>query len=172
MTVSDDVFKSANANVPLGPAVRAQQPPAPQRMTQEQVDEWIRQEMANAPKEEIEDLQKKEEILKMLAQPELHEYGTYLFGEVEIRYRKYMTKGLRSLLSKAQREVKVSTDPISTQDDLVFKALAQICVDDPWNSPYAWQLVDLRSNDGRVYKIFMDLVAKIGGTENSLKTFR
>ena len=46
-----------------------------------------------------------------------------------------------------------------------------MCIEEPWTDPEAWRLVDLRTNDGRVYSIFFDLMLKMGGDEKNLKEF-
>ena len=70
----------------------------------------------------------------MLAQPDIKDYGEYKFGEVTIRYKKYMTKKLRRILAVSDRKVKSSDDPLDAQDEAVYSALAEICVDAPWTS--------------------------------------
>jgi hypothetical protein len=141
-------------------------------MTPEEEQTWIQESFAEATTEKLQELESTEAIQKMLAAPEIIEAGIYKFGDVEIRHRKYMTSALRRLLSKSSISVKADEDPIRKQDDTVYRALAVVCMDAPWNNPASWELIDLRSKDGRVYKIFLDIIKKIGGTEQSLKTFQ
>lgn len=132
----------------------------------------VAQEFANAPKDEIVDLLKQDDIVRMLAQPDIKDYGEYKFGEVTIRYKKYMTKKLRRILAVSDRKVKSSDDPLDAQDEAVYSALAEICVDAPWTSSNSWKLVDLKTNDGRIYKIFKDIIREVSSTESNAKSFR
>jgi hypothetical protein len=142
------------------------------KLTPEEEAEYIRQEFENAPKEELEELMKQDEILKMLAQPDIKDYGYYKFGEVTIRHKKFMTKKLRRILSISERKVKTSDDPLGTQDEAVYAALAEICVDAPWTDPNSWKLVDLKTSDGRIYSIFKAIVKSFSENEKEVKTFR
>ena len=141
-------------------------------MTKEEELAWIQESEKEITAMDVQAIEGTDAMLKVLAAPEVSDHGIYKFGNAEIRYRKYMTRQLRALLSKAKKTVPGTEDPIKAQDDLAFKALSLICLDDPYTNPVFWQIVDSRSPDGRVYKILMDLIKAIGGGEASVKAFR
>ena len=142
------------------------------QMSKEDELAWIQESMKEITAMDVQAVESSEELQKMLAAPELSDHGIYKFGDIEIRHRQYMTRKLRAVLSKAKKAVAVTDDPIRTQDDLVYQSLSEMCVDKPYNTPIFWQLADNRSTDARVYKIFMDLLQKVGGKEQALKTFQ
>jgi hypothetical protein len=133
---------------------------------------WVREEMEKVPAEDLAALESTDALKKMLAQPESTENGVYMFGEAEIRHHRYMTARFRYLLSKSTHGVQASDDPIATLNEAVYQALAAICTDDPFNTALFWKVLDIRSQDGRVYQIFMDMVKKLGGDTSGLKDFR
>ena len=126
---------------------------------------------------EIDEMERKEleanELVQiLLSQPDIAGVGVYQFGTMEIKYKRALTSSLRRLLSKAQKEMKSSDDALGVQDNLVYAALSEICTDAPFNNPNAWKLIDQRSNDGRVYQIFKDLMEQIGAGDQQIKSFR
>ena len=133
---------------------------------------WIQQSMKEGEQLDIEITENSELVQKLLSQPESAQVGICKYGDIEIRYKPLLTKKLRNLLSKAQKDMKTSEEPLLVQDKLVYSALAEICVDPLLKNPNAWQLIDLRSTDGRVYSIFKEIMAKVGAGEDSLKSFR
>ena len=142
------------------------------QMSKEDELAWIQESMKEITAMDVQAVESSEELQKMLAVPALIENSVYKFDKVEIKYRKFMTRQLRALLSKAKKALQNADDPIKEQDDLVYHALAEMCVDNPYNTVVFWHIVDNRSTDGRVYKIFMDLIKSVGGSEQSLKTFQ
>jgi len=133
---------------------------------------WVQQEFQGITKEKLDEIGSMDAVRKLLESPETKEYSEYRFNDVVIRYRKFPTSKLRRMLSSAKMKVGDAVDPLQTQDRIVYDALAEICVDDPWTNPVAWAKVDAGTSDGRVYQIFTDIMEKIGGGEKSLKKFR
>jgi hypothetical protein len=141
-------------------------------LTPEEEAAWIADTFQDGEQMDIDKLANSDAVQKLLAQPELTEVGTYRFGDVDIRYKPALTSQLRVLLAKAQKEMQSASNPLQVQDKLVYDALAEICLDADYKNPVFWQLVDLRSKDGRVYRIFKDLMEKIGAGETSTRAFR
>jgi hypothetical protein len=133
---------------------------------------WIEQSMKDGEHLDIEIIEKSELVQKLLSEPENEQVGICKYGNTDIRYKPLLTKKLRHMLSKAQKEIKLSEDALQVQDNLVYSALAEICMDKELKNPDAWQLIDLRSKDGRVYAIFKEIMTKVGAGEDSLKSFR
>lgn len=146
----------------------------PEGMTPEAELAWIQESGIEATQSEINEIEATDALKKMLAKPAAEEYSSYKFGDAEIRYRKFMTSALRRQLITASRKSKVadSEQKLHIQDETVYRVLSELCVDKPYNTPVFWAMVDQRSTDGRVYKIFMDLIKSVGGTEQTLKTFQ
>lgn len=141
-------------------------------LTPEEQALWIEQSMKEGEQLDIAAIENSDIVQKLLSQPESVNVGICKFGEMEIRYKPLLTKKLRNMLSRAQKEMKISEEPLLVQDKLVYNALAEICVDPLLKNPNAWQLIDLRSTDGRVFTIFKEIMEKVGAGEDSLKTFR
>ena len=134
---------------------------------------WIQQSMKEGEQLDIEIIENSELVQKLLAQPESAEFGIYKFGDMELRYKPFLTSKLRSLLKRADRESKVEgADKLAIQDRVVYEGLSEICMDPDLKNPVVWQVIDSRSSDGRVYKIFRDIMSKIGGNEKLQKDFR
>lgn len=128
--------------------------------------------VAEVPKSEIDELERSDAVRQFLAQPEVQDSGVYVFGTLKLRHRKFMTHRLRSIISKAPKAANVSDDPMETTQTAIYDALAEIFMDDPYNRSVFWKLADERSRDGRVHKIFTDLIEKIGAGEKNVKSFR
>jgi len=141
-------------------------------LTPEEEALWIEQSMKEGEQLDIDAIANSDLVQKLLSQPESTNIGICKYGDIEIKYKPLLTKRLRNMLSKAQKEMKTSEDPLLVQDKLVYSALAEICVDPLLKNPNAWQLIDLRSTDGRVFSIFKEIMAKVGAGEDSLKSFR
>ena len=134
---------------------------------------WIQQSMKEGEQLDIVAIENSELVQKLLAQPESAEFGIYKFGDMELRYKPFLTSKLRSLLKRADRESKVEgADKLAIQDRVVYEGLSEICMDPDLKNPVVWQVIDSRSSDGRVYKIFRDIMSKIGGNEKLQKDFR
>lgn len=141
-------------------------------LTPEEEAEWIQQSMKEGEHLDISIIENSDVVQKLLSQPESSQIGVCKFGDMEIRYKPLLTKKLRNMLSRAQKDMKLSEEPLQVQDKLVYNALAEICVEPLLKNPDAWQLIDLRSTDGRVFTIFKEIMAKVGAGEDSLKSFR
>jgi hypothetical protein len=134
---------------------------------------WIQQSMKEGEQLDIVAIENSELVQKLLSQPESAEFGIYKFGDMELRYKPFLTSKLRSLLKRADKESKVEgADKLAIQDRIVYEGLAEICMDPALKKPLVWATIDARSNDGRVYKIFKDITEKIGAGEKSIKDFR
>ena len=142
-------------------------------LTPEEEAVWIQQSMKEGEQLDIEIIENSELVQKLLSQPESAEFGIYKFGDMELRYKPFLTSKLRALLKKADKESKVEgADKLAIQDRIVYEGLAEICMDTDLKNPAVWQIIDSRSDDGRVYKIFRDIMSKIGGNEKLQKDFR
>ena len=141
-------------------------------LTPEEEAEWIRQSLKESEQLDITIIENSEIVQNLISQPESQNIGVCKYGNVEIRYKPLLTKKLRNMLSRAQKEMKTSEEPLAVQDKLVYNALAEICVDPLLKNPDAWQLIDLRSTDGRVFSIFKEIMGKVGAGEDALKSFR
>jgi hypothetical protein len=141
------------------------------QMTKEEELAWIQESTKEATEMDLKKVDESVEMQKLLAAPEITDSGVYKYGDAEIRHRKFMPSKLRSLLSKGKKEIEATQD-IGKLDSVVYQSLAALCMDDPYTNPVFWAAVDLKTSDGRVYKIFQELTAKIGGTEAAAKTFR
>jgi hypothetical protein len=141
-------------------------------LTPEEELVWIQQAYNDTKKEDLVTLGATDAIRKLLAAPDTKDYGVYKFADVEIRHKKYPTGTLRRLLTTAKTALKGSEDPMRMQDKIIYQALSEMCIDNPWNNPLSWAKIDAGTNDGRVYKIFMDIMTKIGGGEKALQSFQ
>ena len=142
-------------------------------LTPEEEVVWIQQSMKEGEQLDIAAIENSELVQKLLSQPESAEFGIYKFGDMELRYKPFLTSKLRALLKKADKESKVEgADKLAIQDRIVYEGLAEICMDTDLKNPAVWQIIDSRSDDGRVYKIFRDIMSKIGGNEKLQKDFR
>lgn len=136
------------------------------------IKKMIDAERAALAPEKVAALEETEAMKAMMAIPENTDSVEYEFGGLKIRHRRFLTKRLRLVMGQIQNRLKLSSDPITEQDNLVYQMLSEMCIDAPWNNSDAWKLVDLRTNDGRVYLIFFELMMKMGGDESTLKDFR
>lgn len=142
-------------------------------MTPEEEKKFIAESTIEASQMDVDALVNNEVALKLLAQPESSDFGIYKFGETEIRYKPFLTSKLRSILKAAERKSKMpDADRLSLQDQVIYDGLAEICMDPALKKPAVWAAIDIRSNDGRVYKIFRDILEKIGGGDTTIKSFR
>jgi hypothetical protein len=128
--------------------------------------------IAEIPKDELAMLESSDAVRAFLAQPEVQDSGIYKFGALELRHRRFMTHKLRQIIAKGSTRAKASDDPMKSTEDTIYRALSEICMDSPYNTPTFWMLVDTKSTDGRVHKIFADLIEKLGGGEKDIKSFR
>ena len=142
-------------------------------MTPEEEAAFIADAGIEASKMDVDAAVNTELVQKLLAQPDLAECGVYRFGDMEIRYKPFLTSRLRSLLKRADKESKVDgADKLAIQDRVVYDGLAEVCMDPQLKHAAVWATIDARSNDGRVYKIFRDIMEKVGGGDTSIKSFR
>ena len=123
--------------------------------------------IAEIPKDELAMLESSDAVRAFLAQPEVQDSGVYKFGTLELRHRRFMTHKLRQIIAKGSTTVKASDNPMKTTEDTIYRALTEICMDAPYNTTAFWKLVDTKSKDGRVHKIFADLIEKLGGGEKN-----
>jgi len=135
-------------------------------------DQFVEESYAEIDEMEKKELEANELVQKILSQPESTQIGICKYGEMEIRYKPRLTKKLRNQLSKAQKEMKKSEDPLRVQDLLVYSVLAEICIDPLLKTANAWKLIDIRSGDDRVYMIFQDMMEQIGAGDQQIKSFR
>lgn len=140
--------------------------------TEEMRQAWAAEQLAGAPAEELASLEQTDALKSMLAQPEVKEKATYIFGDVAIKHHRYMTYRFRNLLSKATTGIQSAADPVGELNALVYQALAEICTENPYNTPLFWRIVDVKSADGRVFQIFVDIIQRLGGDANTLKSFQ
>jgi hypothetical protein len=142
-------------------------------LTPEEEAVWIAQTMKEGEQLDIDAIANSETVLKLLAQPESAEVGVFKYGDLEIRYKPFLTSKLRGILRAAQKKSTMpGADVLAIQDSVVYEGLAEVCADPVLKNPNAWQLIDLRSKDGRVYSIFKGIMEKIGAGDSSIKTFR
>ena len=125
--------------------------------------------IAEIPSDELAELESSDAVKAILAQPEVQDSGKYQFGTIELRHRKFMTHKLRHIIARGPKLAAISDDPMKVTEETIYTALAEICIDAPWNRPATWKLVDVKSKDGRVHKIFSELIDKIGQGEQTLK---
>jgi hypothetical protein len=133
---------------------------------------WVQQVFKDSKKEDLDKAHSSESVRKLLASPEIKDYGEYVFNDVKLRHRKYPSTKVRKILTESKNVVGSSDDPMRAQDGIIYQVIADICVDEPFNDPVTWATIDAGTTDGRVYKIFMDLMQKIGGGDKALQTFR
>ena len=142
-------------------------------LTQEENEVWISQSMKEGEQLDIDAIANTDLVLELLAQPDSTSVGVYKYGTMEIRYKPFLSSKLRGLLRGSQKKMKIpGANPLDIQDSVVYEGLAEICVDPKLKDPNVWQLIDLRSKDGRVYTIFRDIMEKIGAGDQSIKSFR
>ena len=142
-------------------------------LSAEEEAQFIKEAGIEATQMDIDAIANNELAQKLLAQPEDTACGVYKFGDLEIRYKPFLTSRLRALLKKADKESKMDgSDKLAIQDRVVYEGLAEVCIDPQLKNPVVWATIDTRSNDGRVYKIFQDIMEKIGGKDASIKSFR
>jgi hypothetical protein len=135
--------------------------------------QFVKDSYAEIDEMERQELEANEWIKEILAQPEDQKIGVYKYGNLEIRYKPFLTSKLRNLLRTAQKKSKQpDADVLAIQDTLVYEGLAEICVEPLLKNPHAWQLLDLKSNDGRVYTLFKGIMERIGAGDTGIKSFR
>jgi hypothetical protein len=141
-------------------------------LTPDEEQEWIQQEFHDVSKEKLDEIGNMDSVRKLIASPDTKEYAEYQFNDVVIRHRKFPTAKLRRMLGASKLKLTGAEDPLRTQDRIVYDALAEVCIDEPWTNPVVWAKVDAGTADGRVYQIFSEIMAKIGGGEKALQKFR
>jgi hypothetical protein len=142
-------------------------------MTPEEESAFIADSYKEAGQMDVDALVNNDLVQKLLAQPESSECGIYKYGELEIRYKPVLTSKLRLILKKADRESKMpNADALGIQDRVVYEGLAELCMDPALKNPVVWAAIDAKTTDGRVYKIFKDLVEVVGGNNSSTKSVR
>jgi hypothetical protein len=137
-----------------------------------EIQKMLDEERAKLEPEKIAALEATEAMKAMLAVPEKTTDASYEFGGIKIKHHRFLTKRVRLIMGQIQKKIAAAEDPVAEQDAMIYKMLSELCVEDPWTSPDSWKLVDLKTNDGRVYAIFCDLMLKMGGDEKNLKSLQ
>jgi len=138
----------------------------------DEIQKMLDDERAALAPEKVATLEATEAMKAMLAVPEKSDGAFYEFGGVKIGHHRFLTKRLRLIMGQLQTRLKKAEDPIAEQDTLVYQMLAEMCTEAPWTDSDAWRMIDLRTNDGRVYQIFCEMLLTMGGDESTLKDFR
>jgi hypothetical protein len=138
----------------------------------DEIQKMLDDERAALAPEKVATLEATEAMKAMLAVPEKTDDAVYEFRGVKIRHHRFLTKRLRLVMGQVKSNIKKAENQIAEQDTLVYQMLSEMCTEAPWNDPDAWRMADLRSNDGRVYQIFCELLLTMGGDETILKDFR
>lgn len=137
-----------------------------------EIQKMLDEERAKLAPEKIAAFEASESMKSMLATPERTEGTIYDFGGTKIKHHRFLTKRVRLVMGQIQKKIAAAGDPVAEQDTCIYQMLADMCIEEPWTDPEAWRLVDLRTNDGRVYSIFCDLMLKMGGDEKNLKSLQ
>ena len=137
-----------------------------------EVQQLLDAERAALAPEKIAALEATEGMKAMIAVPANTDSVIFEFGGLKIRHHRFLTKRVRLVMGQIQKKIAAAGDPVAEQDTCIYQMLADMCIEEPWTDPDAWRLVDLRTNDGRVYSIFCDLMLKMGGDEKNLKSLQ
>lgn len=138
----------------------------------DEIQKMLDDERAALAPEKLATLEAHEAMKAMLAVPEKSNGAFYEFGGIKIGHHRFLTKRLRLIIKQLQTRPNRAKDQIANQDTFVYQMLAEMCTEAPWTDPDAWRIIDLRTNDGRVYQIFCEILLTMGGDESTLKDFR
>ena len=136
-------------------------------------DPFVKDSFAEIPEMDKAKLDADERVKNLLSAQDI-QIGTITYGNTEIKFRLYLSKGLRHSISKVKTQLESATDEASValSERVMYDVLGQLCVDEPFNHWETWAYVDEKSTKGGVQGIFMEMMSRIAKAVGDVKTFR
>lgn len=118
-------------------------------------------------KEEYEDFKNNAQLKAIIAGQKAKKMSVTISG-IEIFIRAAIPKPLRDKIVKISKAYE--NGDIAEADDELYRVLANLCLEEPWNNPAAWKYVD--EETGEVPNVIRQVMEKITDIEASAKNFR
>jgi hypothetical protein len=136
-------------------------------MTGTSQDEWIKESFAEADEMTKKELEANANVAGIIASGEKAVSKITVNG-VEIRHKSFIARPLRRQLLKLSQNTE-DTDNEAVEN-VMYKTLASLCLDAPFNTPQAWSYIEEKGGDAAA--ILAAIMANINKSQEELKTFR
>jgi len=129
---------------------------------------FVEETFAEIPELEKQEILKNEKVRALITQKSAR-ISEKMYGNVTIRFRTSVTKKLRKRLVQAKPSI--AGDEM---DEFLYKTLALLCVDSPWNDWKTWTVYDeeLPEDGVGAFEIFTDILVEVKNQTESIKGFR